>query len=70
MGDVPADFWMKLQTAYELDLARKESGKALQRIPRRGPRFDGLHIATVVLIGVRLMKLEGPESLDTSILIR
>lgn len=30
-----ADFWMNLQTAYELDLARRESGEALQRIPRR-----------------------------------
>jgi antitoxin HigA-1 len=30
-----ADFWMNLQTAYELDLAREESGKAIQRIPRR-----------------------------------
>lgn len=30
-----ADFWMNLQSAYELDLARKESGKAIQRIPRR-----------------------------------
>jgi antitoxin HigA-1 len=30
-----ADFWMNLQSAYELDLARKESGKEIQRIPRR-----------------------------------
>jgi antitoxin HigA-1 len=30
-----ADFWMNLQTAYELDLARELSGKAIQRIPRR-----------------------------------
>ena len=30
-----ADFWMNLQTAYELDLARKESGRAIQRIPKR-----------------------------------
>jgi addiction module HigA family antidote len=29
------DFWMNLQSSYELDLARKESGKAIQRIPRR-----------------------------------
>src|SRR5260370_30388775 len=29
-----ADFWMNLQSAYELDLARKQSGKALQRIPK------------------------------------
>jgi len=26
---------MNLQSAYDLDLARKESGKAIQRIPRR-----------------------------------
>jgi len=32
---VSADFWMNLQSAYELDHARKESGKAIQRIPRR-----------------------------------
>ncbi|MBI2690156.1 MAG: HigA family addiction module antidote protein [Acidobacteria bacterium] len=30
-----ADFWMNLQSAYELDLARKESGKEIQRIPKR-----------------------------------
>ena len=30
-----ADFWMNLQTAYELDLARQEVGKAIRRIPRR-----------------------------------
>jgi addiction module HigA family antidote len=30
-----ADFWMNLQTAYELDLARQQSGKAIQRIPKR-----------------------------------
>ena len=33
-----ADFWMNLQSAYELDLARKQSGKAIQRIPQRGAR--------------------------------
>ena len=38
-----AAFWMNLQSAYELDLARKQSGKAIQRIPQRsdipvGPR--------------------------------
>jgi addiction module HigA family antidote len=33
-----ADFWMNLQSAYELDLARKQSGKAIQRIPRRAGR--------------------------------
>ena len=30
-----ADFWMNLQSAYELDLARKESGREIQRIPKR-----------------------------------
>ena len=30
-----ADFWMNLQSAYELDLARQQVGKALQRIPKR-----------------------------------
>src|SRR5437899_11709405 len=30
-----ADFWMNLQSAYELDLARQRSGKAIQRIPKR-----------------------------------
>ena len=30
-----ADFWMNLQSAYELDLARQLSGKAILRIPRR-----------------------------------
>src|SRR5216684_3110554 len=30
-----ADFWMNLQSAYELDLARREVGKAIQRIPKR-----------------------------------
>jgi addiction module HigA family antidote len=32
-----ADFWMNLQSAYELDVARQQSGKAIQRIPRRTP---------------------------------
>jgi addiction module HigA family antidote len=31
-----ADFWMNLQSAYERDLARKELGAAIERIPRRG----------------------------------
>ena len=31
-----AVFWMNLQGAYELDLARQQMGKALQRIPQRG----------------------------------
>jgi len=30
-----ADFWMNLQSAYELDLARSQNGKAIQKIPRR-----------------------------------
>lgn len=30
-----ADFWMNLQTAYELDQARQHLGKAIQRIPQR-----------------------------------
>ena len=30
-----ADFWMNLQSAYELDLARQQAGKAIQRIPKR-----------------------------------
>jgi antitoxin HigA-1 len=30
-----ADFWMNLQTAYELDLARGQVGKAIHRLPRR-----------------------------------
>lgn len=29
-----ADFCMNLQSAYELDLARRENGAAIQRIPR------------------------------------
>jgi addiction module HigA family antidote len=30
-----ADFWMILQSACELDLARKQSSKAILRIPKR-----------------------------------
>ena len=30
-----ADFWMNLQSAYELDLARQHVGKEIQRIPKR-----------------------------------
>jgi addiction module HigA family antidote len=30
-----ADFWMNLQSAYELDLARQQVGKTIQRIPKR-----------------------------------
>jgi antitoxin HigA-1 len=29
------DFWMNLQTAYELDLARQSIGAAIKRIPQR-----------------------------------
>ena len=28
-------FWMNLQTAYELDLARQQNGAAIERIPKR-----------------------------------
>ena len=31
-----ADFWMNLRSAYELDLARQQLGKTIQRIPKRG----------------------------------
>jgi addiction module HigA family antidote len=31
-----AAFWMNLQSAYELDLARQQLGKTIQRIPKRG----------------------------------
>jgi antitoxin HigA-1 len=34
-----ADFWMNLQTAYQLDLARQEIGKQIQRLPQRA----GIH---------------------------
>ena len=30
-----SDFWMNLQSAYELDLARQQNGKSISRIPRR-----------------------------------
>ncbi|WP_031495062.1 HigA family addiction module antitoxin [Bryobacter aggregatus] len=29
------NFWMNLQSAYELDLARQQLGKTIQRLPRR-----------------------------------
>jgi hypothetical protein len=32
------DFWMNLQAAYELDLARKKLGAAIKRIPQRKHR--------------------------------
>ncbi len=34
-----ADFWMNLQSADELDLARKQLGKTIQRIPKRSRAF-------------------------------
>ena len=30
-----AAFWMNLQSAYELDLARQQLGKTIQRFPKR-----------------------------------
>ena len=30
------DFWMNLQSAYEIDSARQRIGSAIERIPRRG----------------------------------
>src|SRR5580692_9323371 len=35
-----ADFWMNLQSAYELDLARRQNGKAIQRIPKRSQTVE------------------------------
>lgn len=35
-----ADFWMNLQTAYGLDLARQQHGKAIQRVPKRSGMAD------------------------------
>jgi antitoxin HigA-1 len=32
---ISAYFWMNLQSAYELDLARQQVGKLIARIPRR-----------------------------------
>src|ERR1035438_3916248 len=32
---ISAAFWMNLQSAYELDLARQQLGKIIQRIPKR-----------------------------------
>ncbi len=34
------DFWMNLQSAYELDLARQQVGKAIERIPKRRERLE------------------------------
>ncbi len=30
-----ADFWMNLQTAFELDVARRRIGREIKRIPQR-----------------------------------
>src|SRR5665213_3181877 len=35
-----ADFWMNLQSAYELDLARQQVGNAIERIPRRSEKTE------------------------------
>ena len=37
-----ADFWMNLQSAYELDLARQKHGKEIQRIPKRSETATAL----------------------------
>ena len=37
------DFWMNLQTAYELDLARQQVGKIIRRLPRRSS--DSVHVS-------------------------
>jgi len=39
------DFWMNLQSAYELDLPRRQLGKAVERIPRRTDRNEPLPAA-------------------------
>jgi addiction module HigA family antidote len=41
-----ADFWMNLQSAFELDLARRELGKTIQRIPRRGASISSTRPAS------------------------
>ncbi len=35
-----ADFWMNLQSSYELDLARRRSGKTIRRIPKRSETVE------------------------------
>ena len=35
-----ADFWMNLQSTYELELARRQTGKAIQRIPKRSEKTE------------------------------
>lgn len=41
-----ADFWMNLQSTYELDLARQHLGKSIQRIPTRSEIADPQHLRT------------------------
>jgi addiction module HigA family antidote len=35
-----ADFWMNLQSSYELDLARQQVGDTIRRIPRRSEKAE------------------------------
>ena len=37
-----ADFWMNLQTAYDLDLARQQSGTTIHRLPTRSGAQTGV----------------------------
>ena len=39
------DFWMNLQSSYELDLAREHAGDAIRRIPKRGTSPKPRHAA-------------------------
>jgi addiction module HigA family antidote len=39
---VSAQFWMNLQKRYELDIARKQTGKALGMIKPRAPDTRGM----------------------------
>ncbi len=40
-----ADFWMNLQSAYELDLARQQLGRAIHTIPKRSDLLAGVRPA-------------------------
>lgn len=40
-----ADFWMNLQSAYELDLARLQIGKTIERIPKRSETVQPRSVA-------------------------
>jgi addiction module HigA family antidote len=42
-----ADFWMNLQSAYELDLARQQVGKAIERIARRSETDEPRPVGTM-----------------------